>query len=189
VTASLLKDSVNAFAMKDEIPLFCTQCGATLKESATFCQECGTPVSGTVAGGTQVYRGKGTDNNNGKLLVVTGLLVILAVLMFFFGALVLLDIDGMVNEFMSDPENVQLMIEYGITEELFKAMMEITGYMFVAVGVLALIDAALTFAKRFWGLALALSIILTVVTFVSMIGLLVGIMVIYFQYTAKSEFA
>ena len=174
--------------MEDDIPLFCTQCGATLRENATFCQECGTPVSGTVAGGTQAYQGTGADKHKGRLLIVTGLLVTLAAFALYLGVIIVLNMDDMIFEVMNNPETVPIMIQYGITEEMLREVMTVMGYLFIAVGILALIDAALTFTRRYWGIALALTVILTVIMFSSIIGLLFGILVFYFQYAAKSEF-
>lgn len=174
--------------MEDDIPLFCTQCGATLRENATFCQECGTPVSGMAAGGTQAYQGTGADKHKGRLLIVTGLLVVLAAFTLYFGAVLILDMNEIINEIMSNPETVPIMTQYGVTEEMLREVMTVMGYLFIAVGILALIDAALTFTRRYWGVALALTVILTVIMFSSIIGLLFGILVFYFQYAAKSEF-
>ena len=175
--------------MENEAPLFCTQCGATLNESATFCQECGTPVSGTVASGTPAYQNKkGNENNKGKLILVTGLLVVLAGFSLYFGAVMLMDAAAIVNEVMNDPASAQMMIDYGIISEMLLSSIESVGYLMIAVGVLALVDAALTFTKRFWIAAFILTIILTVLTSWTLIGLVFGIIAIYFQYTAKNEF-
>jgi predicted cobalt transporter CbtA len=176
--------------MENEAPLFCTQCGATLNESATFCQECGTPVSGTVASGTPDHQNKkGNDNNKGKIILVTGMLVVLAGFSLYFGAMMLMDAVAIANEVMNDPASAQVMIDYGITYDMLLSSVETAGYLMIAVGVLALVDAALTFTKRFWAVAFVLTIILTVLMFWTLIGLVLGIIAIYFQYTAKSEFA
>ena len=176
--------------MENEAPLFCTQCGATLSESATFCQECGTPVSGTVASGTPAYEHKGgSDNNKGKLLFVTGILVILAGLSLYLGAVMLLDVAEIVSQVMNDPASAQIMIDYGVTEEMLRSTIEMMAYVMIAVGVLAVIDAALTFTKKFWVVAFVLTIILTALMAATVIGLVFGIIAIYFQYTARSEFS
>ena len=175
--------------MENEAPLFCTQCGATLNESATFCQECGTPVSGTVASGTPDHQNKkGNDNNKGKLILVTGMLVVLAGFSLYFGAMMLMDAVAIANEVMNDPASAQVMIDYGITYDMLLSSVETAGYLMIAVGVLALAMRP-DVHQEVLGRCVRTHDNPDRSDVLDPIGLVLGIIAIYFQYTAKSEFA
>lgn len=174
--------------MENDDPLFCTQCGATLKGSATFCQECGTPVGGVAAEETRNRKGGG-DNNKGKLLITMAMFLVLAVFALYMGAYFVMESSTVVTEMMKDPSIAQMVTDAGLTSDQLVSTLNTLGYFMLAVGVLAVVNAVLVYKRMRWMITIVLTVVLTALMFWTVIGIVLGILAFYFQYSSRDEFS
>ena len=187
---------------EEEYDMFCTHCGQRLAKDAAFCPSCGTSVSDMMGGAetnnntANTYAGRPAPNMDSRLKILSVIFAISAALMLFYGIYELINVDSIINTYTSDPSwqtLVDMVVDAGYTEQwLIDTMKTAIIGMSVAyiIGGAFLATAAVCgFTKKGWAIGLICCIFATILTSVTVLGLIVGIIMTYLYHTTKPSFS
>ena len=184
---------------EEEYDLFCTHCGQRLSKDTAFCPSCGTQVSDM--GGEPTY-----SNNNDyrsrpvdlspRLKFLAILFTITAVYYIISGLINLMSVDSTIETYKSlgmwdtivDYFNTTMNMSEQETEDFMKTMILASAIANIVMGALVGVAAYCSFAKKKWTIGLVCCIIATIISSMSIIGLIVGIIVTYLYSTTRPCF-
>ena len=185
--------------MSDETGNFCPYCGARIPANTQFCTSCGASLntapernvgySGTYSN-TAPYDTpkKGSGEHGTRLIVVSVFAVILALIGLYIGLTSIVNVDAVINSI--DWSTIEL--PEGTTVKELKDMMAgllvIIGWLFLISGITGVVGAVCGFTKKLYALGLICYIVATVVTAITVIGLIIGIILTVLYSTSKTEF-
>lgn len=179
--------------------VFCTHCGYRLQEGAVFCPSCGASVEEGDSDAAMQYNGdRGTVRNgrlDSRLKTVSIIAAISSAIMMAIGLFYLIQVDVMMDVAAGDPQwssLVEQMEREGYTEQEFKdiirSVLVVLSSMFLVGGIMTAVGAVCGFTRKYWALGLVAFIVATLSTAMTLVGLVIGILVVYFYYTTKSCF-
>lgn len=177
---------------------FCVHCGAELDDGAMFCKSCGAQVeTGEVPQAVDPYASRRESSMNTRLTVIGICCIFYAVLMFISAIYILVSGDSLVNQITSDPnwpDVAQEIINAGFAstvaeaEQFLKNIITYLGIGALIIGIIAAIPAYSCFTKKAYILGLAMLIITTIISTMTFIGLIIGIIIIVFYCSCKPVF-
>jgi len=167
---------------------FCTQCGNKVSASAQFCEKCGAPVEGRSAfqAREQQVANLQQSLDDSKISWISFLLIIYAIPALLFGIYYVVDSSGIVNILMSEPSVVQWMQQYNISTADLTNYIRYIGYVVVISGACIMVSFICTVKRVYWKLALVTCLIGSFLCIFSLFGFLIGLMVCWMIYSAKS---
>lgn len=169
---------------------FCSKCGAKLRESATFCPECGA----SVAGGSVVQSVRNEIKDSYKKKAMTERLmwisIFIGVFVFFsviMGAYCAFGINAIMETLRSNPDVWGEILTY-YTEAEIKNAFVFGGYYLLSAGIVGAISLILCITKRFWIIALITCLLASFIMLPTVLGFIIGLVVTYLLYTARPAF-
>ena len=184
---------------EEQYDLFCTHCGQRLEKDTAFCPSCGTQVSDM--GGEPVYS---NDRNyrrpavdmSPRLKFLAILFTITAVYYIISGIINLVTVDSTIETYKSlgmwdtivDYFNTTMNMNEQETEDFLRTMTIVSAAANIAMGALVGVAAYCSFKKVKWTIGLVCCIIATIISSMSIFGLIVGIIVTYLYSTTKPCF-
>ena len=185
---------------EEQYDLFCTHCGQRITKDTVYCPSCGTQVSDM--GGEPVYsngnnyRARPTVDMSPRLKFLAILFTITAVYYLVSGIINLMSVDSTIETYKSlgmwdtivDYFNTTMNMDEQETEDFLKTIITATAIANIVMGALVGVAAFCSFAKKNWTIGLVCCIIATIISSMSIFGLIVGIIVTYLYSTTKPCF-
>ena len=171
--------------MDEDVPCFCSACGAPLDDSDSFCTRCGKyRNTGTCYTGCQTQH-----NNFGVAELKSNILVIIAILSALWtifalaiGVYLIGNADYLTT--LLDQNELDLIGSLGLS---YIAVFTLFGALIFVSGVFAFITAALCMLKRFYTIALAACLISALFGLFAIVGF-IGFIIAFFIHRSKNEF-
>ena len=185
---------------EEQYDLFCTHCGQRITKDTVYCPSCGTQVSDM--GGEPVYsngnnyRARPTVDMSPRLKFLAILFTITAVYYIISGLINLVTVDSTIEAYKSlgmwdtivDYFNTTMNMSEQETEDFLRTMTIVSAVANIVMGALVGVAAYCSFAKKKWTVGLVCCIIATIISSVSIFGLVIGVIVTYLYSTTKPCF-
>lgn len=176
---------------------FCPYCGAAIKQGSKFCTECGSVLEDK-PNNQQQNPNAPSEKKGGHIIALSVVVAISAVLFLIFGFSYLSAANTVYETIHGmDPAVWQQIVDAfheqrGWTEQqtidYLKTILNLFGYITIAAGVAGIIAAILGFIKKLWIVILLMYIVMTLCTAVTVVGVIVGIVMIILLVKSKPCF-
>ena len=188
------------FTMTDNSDLkFCVHCGAELDSGAMFCRSCGAQVetAETQQAVADQYASARESSMNTRLTIIGIFCVFYAVMMIICGIYLLAFGDSLMNKIVSDPnwpDVAQAIIDAGKAstvagaEQWMRDSLKYPGFLSLFIGIVSAFPAYSCFTKKAYLLGLVTLVISTIISALTIIGLIIGIIFVIFYCTCKPVF-
>ncbi|MDI3541440.1 MAG: Double zinc ribbon [Candidatus Methanomethylophilaceae archaeon] len=154
---------------------FCPGCGAEVDMNAKYCRACGKPLVEEAVVETKT-RQKGKRSRIAFIVML-----LLGIFVVWIGAMILIDPQLYIDE------SLALLEDMGYDEAMVEALIMSMAYGMVGVGVMSLVAAVLAFTRRFWILAMILTVLVTL-SGLMLLYPLIGVLAIYMLWKGRGEF-
>jgi predicted RNA-binding Zn-ribbon protein involved in translation (DUF1610 family) len=163
---------------------FCPSCGKNLEPGEIFCPACGRPADGRRPVSRDMAATGGSGNER-RITIALILLIINAVIFFFRGMSFYTAAADMAEQMMeSFPD---LAAAYYTVETLTSFIQSMAILIFV-IGAVCLLTGAMAYMRRFWTVTFILCIITAILGFMTLTGIIIGLMAAYMLYKARPSF-
>ena len=185
-------------ADEEQFDLFCTHCGHRITKDTVYCPECGAQVAAMTEGpvGNSNPSMTRTVELESVLRTISIVMVGTAIILLIWGIYDLVTVDAQIAELKDGPFwdwLVDLYKDLGYTEseteDVMRMSMISSAVIYIIAGTCLAIASFCGFKRKMWVLGLVCCIIATMLTFTSIIGAIVGIIVIIQYHKAKPLFA
>ncbi|MDL2241787.1 zinc-ribbon domain-containing protein [Bacteroidales bacterium OttesenSCG-928-L03] len=170
--------------MDDEESLgFCTNCGAPLHSSDTFCTHCGKNVGDDpLPAPSDQYNRLGMKNTTLTLIGV--LSAIWAIIALYAGAMMVNDVDFIIDLMKEDPATWEKIAAY---EEVLRTTLIAVGALMIVNGALCIVTAITCIMEKYYIVAFGSCLIASILLLIALVGI-VGLIMSYFIYKNKDSF-
>lgn len=164
---------------------FCPSCGGPLRDSDTFCTECGAKI-----GESHVATSPNTQSTTSKKSRMLWVIIILGILWaaagIILGAETLINAKAQIENILT-PELLEQLDILNFDIDMLVTIVQVTGAVFIISGIMAAMTSVLAYLRRYHSVALILCIIGSVLALISLIGI-AGLIVAYYLSKSKGEF-
>jgi len=166
---------------------FCTQCGTKLEDDAQFCPKCGKPVEGREAAAKQKLQMEQFQSalNESRIGWLVFLLAIYSIPAIIIGIYYALDASSIASAAWDNQSIQQWMIDHNVTIAQLKDYIMYFGCIIIVSGAMVLISLICTWKKTAWKIALITCMIGSFLCFLSIFGIIIGLLVSWMIYSAK----
>ena len=184
---------------EEEYDLFCTHCGMRISKDTQYCPSCGMAISGQneVQNGNVSSRNEALERTlDSRLRFLAILFTITAVYYVVSGIFDLLTIDSSIDA-LKDSGFWDFIVDYfdniGMneqeTEDYLRTMSLVTAICNIVVGALVGVSAFCSFSRKHWMAGLVCGILATIVSSMTIIGLIIGVIAVCLYSTTKPCFS
>lgn len=171
-----------------EEPNFCMECGAKIEGDVQFCPSCGAELKkqAEVVAAAQAKPAKDLD---GRRSLVLFLLAAYAIPVCIVSVVIVAMGGQMADIIWENADARQAMIDAGYaTKQALIDALTLSGGLMLASGACVAVSFFMTLIRKMWILALILCVAGSILSYSSIIGLVIGLIVSYLVYTLKPTF-
>lgn len=169
---------------------FCTQCGKAVSTEAQYCSECGTPIAGSRAEAERRQALKDYEDmmSENRRMWVMFLMIIYAIPAIIVGVYFVVNAAQFTDILFQNSDFIAWALTYDVTPAMTESMFNYLGYLLIASGACVAIATLCVFKRRYWLVAVVLTLIGSLLFCGSIFGVLIGLMVTWMIYSMRDSF-
>lgn len=169
---------------------FCTRCGKNISAEAQFCSECGAPVEGSRADAEmkKAVKDYETAMAESRRTWVIFLMVLFSIPAIVIGVYMVFSIPQMMEVIVKNADYISWAEAYNVTPAMTESMLNYFAYLMLASGACVAVAAVCVVMRRYWLVAVILTLIGSFLFCGSIFGVLIGLLVTWMIYTMKDTF-